>query len=211
MDCVYIATWLQPSCCKVNWPFELLTLQSFDCDFVFASELRLTAAKNLHENFLPVFLMILLSSFVKGSLFSDVERLGVATAAGYSDLALATQLFDEVWFVLIISLAEFDDLDHLDCRPVCEWCSKHRYARLIFADLRIPPSQRFNACFSLNHPPVVHNHFLILFACVDLGAPEEDCQHILPAVPAFVALLRIDTPLFRIGNDSAQSNVPLHQ
>ena len=58
--------------------------------------------------------MILLSSFVKGSLLSDVERLGVAAAAGHSDLALAAKLFDEIWFVLIISLAEFNNIDHLD-------------------------------------------------------------------------------------------------
>ena len=61
LNCVNVATWLQPSCREVDWPFVILTLQRVKSYFVLASKLRFIAAQNLHKNFVPVLLVVLLS------------------------------------------------------------------------------------------------------------------------------------------------------
>ena len=121
-DSVGHFAWLKPCNVEIDWLLGGLLEQRLVREMLRVRHLWLLISQKWHDDFMPVFLVIVELVVVQIFDLIFVEFIFIiviiALIAVYSDEAFFDALFDEVWLVEVILLTEQDDIAHLHRLPV---------------------------------------------------------------------------------------------
>ena len=196
LDSVGHFAWLKPCSVEIDWFLGALLEQRLVCEMLRVRHLRLLISQKWHDDFMPVFLVVveLVVDQIFDLIFVEFILIIVIVAliAVYTDEAFFDALFDEVWFVEVMLLTERHDIAHLHRLPVgkrTEYAHGRTHVSCIvrlvsFSDL----ADRFS---------VVAYRIAVLDARIPGhgGLPQKDCQDVLTLVPALVLDTCRDAPL----------------